>query len=122
MEFSAKLGRGGSAPDFPLRKKTKQKKHGLKTLDVVLGSFLFVRFVLSFCSFVLFVCFVSLFCLFVLFVGLVRSFRSFVSFVHFVRSICVSKKIKEHCQLLYDLARLYLMVPIDFWQDSTIFG
>ena len=24
---------GGSAPDFPLREKTKKKKHGLKTLD-----------------------------------------------------------------------------------------
>ena len=33
-----------------------------------------------------------------------------------------SKKIKEHCQLLYDIARLHLMVPIDFWQDPTTFG
>ena len=42
-------------------------------------------------------------------------------FVRFV-SFCVSKKFKERCQLLYDIARLHLMVPIDFWQDSTPFG
>ena len=27
----------------------------------------------------------------------------------------VSKKIKEHCQLFYDIARLHLMVTINFW-------
>ena len=35
--------------------------------------------------------------------------------------LCV-QKIKERCQLLYDILRLHLMVPIDFWQDSTPFG
>ena len=45
----------------------------------------------------------------------------------FVRSVClfrfvVSKKIKERYQLMYDIARLHLMVPIDFWLDSTPFG
>ena len=43
-------------------------------------------------------------------------------FVCFVCSFCVSKKIKECCQLLHDITRLHLMVPIDFWQDSTPFG
>ena len=60
--------------------------------------------------------------------GFVRKFCQFrqskkicVS-VRSLRSFCVSKKIKECCQLLYDIARLQLMVPIDFWQDSTTFG
>ena len=34
-----KKNSGKSAPDFPLRKKNKKKRHGLKTLDVALGSF-----------------------------------------------------------------------------------
>ena len=41
-----------------------------------------------------------------------------------VRSFACScvKKIKKHCQLLYDIERLHLMVPINFWQDSIPFG
>ena len=39
VKNSTKQGEG-SRPDFPLRNKKKQnKKHGLKTLDVALGSF-----------------------------------------------------------------------------------
>ena len=36
--------------------------------------------------------------------------------------VCPSKKSQQRCQLFYDMARLHLMAPIDFWQDSTQLG